>query len=57
MGSKADFEEMNRYIEDKKIRLDPLLAHPAYSFDQVQQAYDRLESGKFTGKIIIKVAQ
>lgn len=55
MGSKADFEEMNRYIEEKKIHFDPLLVDRPFSFANARDAYDRLESGKFTGKIVIKI--
>jgi D-arabinose 1-dehydrogenase-like Zn-dependent alcohol dehydrogenase len=57
MGSKADFEEMNCYLEEKKVHLDPLLVDRPFSFDNVKDAYDRLESGKFHGKIIIKVSE
>lgn len=57
MGSKADFEEMNRYIEEEKIHFDPLLFGSPYSFANAKDAYDHLESGKFHGKIIIKVSE
>ena len=57
MGSKADFEEMNRYIEEKKISFDPIVVDRPFSFANVKDAYDRLESGKFHGKIVIKVSE
>lgn len=55
MGSKADFEEMNRYIEQKKIHFESLLDR-SYSFANVKDAYNHLESGRFHGKIVIKVS-
>jgi D-arabinose 1-dehydrogenase-like Zn-dependent alcohol dehydrogenase len=57
MGSKADFEEMNRYIEEKKIHFDLLLTSSQFSFANAIDAYNRLESGKFHGKIVIKVSE
>ncbi|CAI6333991.1 unnamed protein product [Periconia digitata] len=55
MGSKKDFEEMNAYIQDKKVDLKPLLSKPFFDFKDTEKAFDKLESGDFTGKIIIKV--
>ncbi|PVH98039.1 GroES-like protein [Periconia macrospinosa] len=55
MGSKKDFEEMNAFIQNKKIDLKPLLVKPFFKFEEAQKAYDKLESGDFIGKIVIKV--
>lgn len=47
---------MNRYLEEKKVHFNPLLASESFTFDNAKDAYDLLESGKFHGKIVIKVA-
>ncbi|KAF2202620.1 NAD(P)-binding protein [Delitschia confertaspora ATCC 74209] len=54
VGSKADFEELNRYLEEKNIRLTPALDR-VFSFEQSKEAFDYLYSGKHMGKIIIKL--
>ncbi len=50
VGSRQDFEEMNRLIEDKK--MVPVIDH-VFSFDEAKEAYAYLESQKFFGKIVI----
>jgi D-arabinose 1-dehydrogenase-like Zn-dependent alcohol dehydrogenase len=55
MGTRSDFEGMNRYLEQNKIHFDVLLKDDPFTFDKAQDAYDRLESGKFYGKVIIKI--
>lgn len=55
MGSRKDFEEMNRYLEEKKVSLKTLLADKQFAFDDARDAYDCLASGNFQGKIVIKV--
>lgn len=57
MGSKAEFEEMNRFISERKMSFSELLVPEMFSFADAKAAYSRLESGKFTGKIVIKVAE
>ncbi|KAF3046207.1 hypothetical protein E8E11_009006 [Didymella keratinophila] len=54
MGTKNDFEEMNRYLEEKKVHFNPLLVDEPFAFADADKAYARLESGKFHGKIVIK---
>lgn len=54
MGTKKDFEEMNRYLEEKKVHFKSILADEPFAFADAEKAYARLESGKFTGKIVIK---
>jgi NADPH:quinone reductase-like Zn-dependent oxidoreductase len=54
MGSKADFVEMNRFLEKKKISLTPALDR-VFTFSQSKDAFDYLQSGKHTGKIVIKM--
>lgn len=55
MGSKKDFQAMNAYIAEKKVDLKPLIAEPLFKFSEAEKAYAKLESGDFTGKIVIKV--
>lgn len=55
MGTRKDFEEMNRYLENKKVHFDRLLVDQPFAFANAKDAFDRLESGKFHGKIVIKV--
>jgi D-arabinose 1-dehydrogenase-like Zn-dependent alcohol dehydrogenase len=55
MGTRKDFDEMNAYLEEKKVHFDALLVDQPFVFANAKDAYDRLESGKFYGKIIIKI--
>lgn len=55
VGSRSDFEDMNRYLQEKKVHFDPLLVDRPFAFANAKDAYDRLESGNFTGKIVIKI--
>lgn len=55
MGTRNDFEEMNRYLEEKKVHFDSLLVDKPFAFADAKDAYSRLESGKFHGKIVIQV--
>lgn len=55
MGSRADFEEMNSYLEEKNVHFTPILVDKPFAFADSKAAYDRLESGKFHGKIVIKI--
>lgn len=54
IGTKKDFEEMNSYLEEKKVHFNPVLVDEPFSFADADKAYARLESGKFQGKIVIK---
>lgn len=55
MGTRKDFEDMNRYLEEKEVHLDALLVDRPFTFADAKAAYERLESGKFHGKIVIKM--
>lgn len=55
MGTRHDFEEMNRYLEEKKVHFDSLLNDEPFAFANAKDAYEHLKSGKFHGKVIIKV--
>ncbi|KAJ8116749.1 hypothetical protein OPT61_g1883 [Boeremia exigua] len=54
MGTRKDFEDMNRFLEEKKVRFDSILVDEPFAFANAKDAFDRLESGKFHGKLIIK---
>lgn len=56
MGTRDDFEEMNLYLEEKNVHFKSLLVDEPFAFAEADKAYERLESGKFHGKIIIKTA-
>ncbi len=55
MGTRNDFEEMNLHIEEKNIQFGPLLAGKSFAFADAKDAFELLGSGKFQGKIVIKV--
>ena len=54
VGSRSDFEDMNRYLQEHKVHFDRLLVDEPFAFADAKEAYARLESGEFHGKIIIK---
>ncbi|KAH6682133.1 alcohol dehydrogenase [Plectosphaerella plurivora] len=54
VGSKADYQEMNKFIEEKKVNLGPIIDR-VFSFDDSKAAFDYLYSGKHTGKVVIKI--
>lgn len=54
MGSKEDYQEMNKFLEEKKVALGPIIDR-VFSFDESEAAFDYLFSGKHTGKIVIKL--
>lgn len=56
VGSRVDFEEMNRYLEDKKVGLKPAL-DKVFKFEDSKEAFEYLGSAKHTGKIVIKVTE
>ena len=50
VGSRADFEAMNRFMSDHKIR--PII-DKVFPFDQAPQAFDLMDKGSYLGKIVI----
>ncbi|OYD08596.1 alcohol dehydrogenase [Paludifilum halophilum] len=50
VGSRQDFEEMNRLIEDKG--MVPVIDH-TFLFDEAKEAFEYMEKQKFFGKIAI----
>lgn len=53
-GSKVDFENLNKFLEEKKVSLLPLIDR-VFSFEEAPQAMEYLGSGKHTGKVVIKL--
>lgn len=53
MGSRMDFEELNKFLEDKSVKLDALIDHRRFTFNNAPAAFDYLLSGKHTGKVVI----
>jgi NADPH:quinone reductase-like Zn-dependent oxidoreductase len=51
VGSRANFEDMNRAIEFHKMK--PIV-DKVFSFDQTRQAFEMMASGTHFGKIVIK---
>jgi NADPH:quinone reductase-like Zn-dependent oxidoreductase len=52
VGSRADFEAMNRLLSEKKIT--PIVDR-VFAFEEAAQAYDFMASGSYVGKIVITV--
>ena len=50
VGSRADFEAMNAFIEHHRIR--PVIDR-LYTLDEAQAAYERIEAGEHFGKVVI----
>jgi NADPH:quinone reductase-like Zn-dependent oxidoreductase len=52
VGSRADFEAMNRFITQHKIR--PVVDR-VFPFEEAAKAYDFMDNGSYMGKIVIKL--
>lgn len=55
VGSRAHFQEMNRFIEEKKII--PVVDDRVFDFEKAREAYDYLQAQQFFGKVVIKVSE
>jgi threonine dehydrogenase-like Zn-dependent dehydrogenase len=55
VGSKADFEALNKFLEERQVRLDPLIDDRIFDFEHSQEAFDYLWSGKHVGKVVIRL--
>ncbi|EWG45960.1 hypothetical protein FVEG_06591 [Fusarium verticillioides 7600] len=53
-GSKDDYLSLNRFLEEKKVSLAPLVDR-IFSFEESPAAFDYLYSGKHVGKVVIKI--
>ena len=52
VGSRADFEAMNKFISKHRIR--PVI-HQVFEFEQAPAAFDLMARGSYMGKIVIRV--
>jgi len=53
VGSRADFEAMNRFIAEHKLR--PVVDR-VFPFEEAAKAYDFMDNGSYFGKIVIRVS-
>ncbi|PCD30388.1 hypothetical protein AU210_010070 [Fusarium oxysporum f. sp. radicis-cucumerinum] len=53
-GSKEDYLSLNKFLEEKKVSLAPLVDR-VFSFEESPAAFDYLYSGKHVGKVVIKI--
>lgn len=54
VGSRADFEKMNDFINEHEIR--PLIDR-VFDFEDAPAAFDYLENGDFMGKVVIRLPE
>jgi NADPH:quinone reductase-like Zn-dependent oxidoreductase len=52
VGSRADFEAMNRFIAQHKIR--PVVDR-VFGFEEAAKAYEFMDTGSYMGKIVIRL--
>ncbi len=52
VGSRADFERMNRFISGHDIR--PIVDR-VFEFEEADEAFDFFENGDYMGKVVIRV--
>ena len=55
MGSKVDFVALNKFFEENKVSLAPLVDERIFSFEEAGAAFDYLWSGKHVGKVVIRI--
>jgi len=53
-GSRKDLEDLNQFLDEKKVKLD-ILIDRAFAFEDSPAAFDYLASAKHVGKVIIKL--
>ncbi|KAK4183158.1 putative alcohol dehydrogenase protein [Podospora australis] len=56
VGSRVDFENLLKFIEEKKIDVSVLLDEKVFGFEESPAAFDYLAAGQHTGKVHIRVA-
>jgi threonine dehydrogenase-like Zn-dependent dehydrogenase len=55
VGSRYDFEQMNRLIEAKQIRLEDIIDR-RFGFDEAAEALEYLWNGQHLGKVVLEIA-
>lgn len=53
-GSKADFEAVAAFLEDKRPSLESLIDR-VFSFEDAPAAFEYLASGQHMGKVVIRL--
>jgi NADPH:quinone reductase-like Zn-dependent oxidoreductase len=54
VGSKVDYQQLNEFLEQKKVSLAPIIDR-VFPFQESKAAFDYLLSGKHVGKVIIQM--
>ncbi|KAL4925344.1 zinc-dependent alcohol dehydrogenase family protein [Aspergillus undulatus] len=54
-GSKFDLQNLCKFLEEKAVRLEPLLDNTIFSFDNSKAAFDHLYAAKHMGKVVIRI--
>lgn len=54
MGPTSDFRKLNKFLDDKKVKLEGLIDQ-VFAFEDAPKAYEYLGAGKHVGKVVIKV--
>ncbi|KAF2088020.1 NAD(P)-binding protein [Saccharata proteae CBS 121410] len=54
VGSKVDYEALCDFLEEKKVKLD-FLVDKVFAFEDSKAAFEHLDSGTHTGKVVIRV--
>ncbi|MCC6202386.1 MAG: NAD(P)-dependent alcohol dehydrogenase [Gammaproteobacteria bacterium] len=54
VGSRTDFEQMNAYFEQHKIKT---IIDKVYDYEAAPAAFEQMQSGAFFGKIVIRVGK
>ena len=53
-GSRADLDAMNNFLDDKKVRLEPIIDR-VFDFDDSVAAFEYFKQAKHVGKVVIKL--
>ncbi|KAH7123946.1 hypothetical protein B0J11DRAFT_326223 [Dendryphion nanum] len=53
-GSRKDFEDLNRFLDEKLVSLEPLIDR-VFAFEDSVAAFEYLETGQHVGKVVIKI--
>lgn len=55
VGSRDDYDNLNRFLEERNVSLKPLIDDRVFDFEDSQAAFDYLWSGKHVGKVVIRI--
>lgn len=54
-GSKSDLQDLCQFLEEKAVRLEPLLDDTIFPFEDSRAAFEYLYAAKHMGKVVIKI--